>query len=108
MHFMTDRSPTLLFNFQTRNIERVFFEEARLGEAPTRERGLARPSKSKRDDWKAVPFCAAYAPERGFINRRLNIYRTAKSATTSRMPLDCPWIKRTSASGLVKSSGSRR
>ena len=73
---------------------RLFFPRVRdLGDAPSKERTAYPP---------------AYAPERGLINRKLNMYRAAKSAMTRRIPLDCPWINRTSASGFVKSSGSRR
>ena len=54
MHFMTDRSSTLLFNFQTQNIVSCGIGHAADG------------SPAKRCK-------VSYAPERGFINRKLNM-----------------------------------
>jgi hypothetical protein len=62
MHFMTDRSPTLLFNFQTQNLARVPFCEGEIlmkrspksNGLPARQslgEGAAARSKSKRDCW---------------------------------------------------------
>jgi len=81
---MTDRLPTLLFNFQTQNGVLAVHTGPDLDKAPV-EKGASYLSSAFRSRRGRL-----YAPERGFINRRLNMYKAAKSATTSKMPLDCP------------------
>ena len=85
MHCMTDRLPTLLFNFQTQNVGVAIHTGPDLDKAPVNKRGFV-----SQVGFSVEARGRLYVPERGFINRRLNMYKAAKSATTSKMPLDCP------------------
>jgi hypothetical protein len=70
INIRTDRSATLLFNFKT----------------PAFASAMAGPGSA--DIESTARSAPAYVRERGFINRRMKVYKAANIAITTRMPSD--------------------